>query len=187
MTLMQENKTPLSIIQEKLSTSFHEMGRQVAGYVPRVVVQEEIEQQEALELIKYRQFLQDEKMSKLLDDNQLTTQKYVVLIGGAGSGKSFILQRRYLTACQSFLNDPTEPIPCYLDLEKDLSPQESVETAIVKTLSRRYHFSELLGHNAGFILFLMNWIEDWLMRPTLMILLTVCSNLSKKTDSSYHV
>lgn len=153
MTLMQENKTRLSIIQEKLSTSFHEMGRQVADYVPRVVVQEEIEQQEALELIKYRQFLQDEKMSKLLDDNQLTTQKYVVLIGGAGSGKSFILQRRYLTACQSFLNDPTEPIPCYLDLEKDLSHQESVETAIVKTLSRRYHFSELLGHNAGFILF----------------------------------
>lgn len=54
----------------------------------------------------------------------------VVVLGGAGAGKSFLLMSRYLAAVTRYVADSSQPIPLWLDMGRDLGTDRSVEQAL---------------------------------------------------------
>lgn len=139
----------------KLNTILPEMLEQTQGYVPRVLVKEGVRHQEIAWLRSWRRLEMLDSESKLLKDTQITNCSRLLIIGDAGSGKSYILQQEYLRAAQTFLTTPNVPLPCFLDLKRHLSKQPSVEATLEETLRRRYLFDRLSSeHKPGCTLFL---------------------------------
>ncbi len=141
-----------NILEETLPEILH----RTQGYVPRTLVREDTSRQEAVQLRSLRRLGLAEPQRKLLDA-QIMSCPRLAIIGDAGSGKSYVLQSMYLRAAYAFLSSADTPLPCFLDLARHLSLQQSVEETLAEALNRRYCglFDRLRSdHKPGCVLFL---------------------------------
>ncbi len=138
-----------------LNTAFADIQQQTEGYIPRILAHEGLSRREISSLRSLRRLVAPDPESRLLEDTQITGCPRLVIIGDAGSGKSYILQHAFLNAAQAFLASANSPLPCFLDLKRGLSNQPSVEESLKQVLRRRYLFDRVSSeHEAGCILFL---------------------------------
>ncbi|HJY83004.1 MAG TPA: hypothetical protein VKK81_18215, partial [Candidatus Binatia bacterium] len=94
-------------------------------YAHRLIFRQGVEVDKAR---AFRAFREDrESTGDLLEDQELDKQPRLLLIGDAGSGKSFILAFAYLQAAQRFLKNLSAPFPLFLDLDKDLPTQLNIQ------------------------------------------------------------
>lgn len=138
------------------------------GYVHRLICREDVDttMARALHRLRERQGRNDD----VIEDRELELQPYLLLIGNAGSGKSFILIFGYIQAAQRFLNDPSAPFPFFLDLDNDLLSElsvESIERALDYKHSRLFHRA-LTESPAGGALFL-DGLDEVLRRSRFFI------------------
>lgn len=139
--------------QAILQKTLPEIQQQIEDYVPRVLVREGVSREEAAEWRPWIRSELPETQSKFLDDSGVVTRSRLVIIGDAGSGKSYILQNAYLEATATFLDSAYTPIPFFLDLSKQLSRRHSIREALDYWYERL--FSQASSeHEPGCALFL---------------------------------
>jgi hypothetical protein len=106
-------------------------------YVNRLIFREtaDVMMTRALHGLRKTQGILDDEV---LEDRELEKQPYILLLGNAGSGKSFILTYTCIQAIQRFLGNSGTPFPHFLDLDKDLPTALSVQS-IEDTLNSRHN------------------------------------------------
>src|SRR6266571_6751052 len=107
-------------------------------YVHRLLFREKTDVTTARALYRFRKDQKTDTEHDVLEDREIERQPYLLLLGNAGSGKSFVLAFACTQAIQRFLSDPTFPIPLFLDLGKDLPTTLSVQS-IEDTLHFRHN------------------------------------------------
>jgi hypothetical protein len=112
-------------------------------YVQRLLFREKADITTARALHRFRKDQGTDTEDEVLEDREFERQPYVLLLGNAGSGKSFVLAFACTQAIQRFLSNPASPFPLFLDLDKDLPTTLSVQS-IEDTLN--FHHNGLFKH-----------------------------------------
>jgi hypothetical protein len=86
--------------------------RFVDGYVHRVLAREGADLREAVVRRRLRLAVGDDD---LVGDTELGRRPHLLLVGNAGSGKSFVAAFTYSRAADTLLVDPSAPFPILLD------------------------------------------------------------------------
>lgn len=138
-----------------------EFEARLASYVPRAVVREGVTQ-EQLPWLRWLAEKTPAEESDLVQDIDLPRLKRVLLIGNAGSGKSQVLMRGFLTQCQCFLANSTEPFPLFLDLGTQLPTNLDLDIALTHWSNGLFQRA-IAEHPAGVVLFL-DALDEALLR-----------------------
>jgi len=79
-----------------------------------------------------RSLVPDDDTARLdcIAEDELDRFDRVVIIGNAGSGKSFLLLSRYMRLASSFMEDAAQPMPLWLDLGSDLGTSMDIERGL---------------------------------------------------------
>ncbi len=118
------------------------------GYIRRVVSKEGTDPRVKL---AQRVYDPDGVSGEILSEEELCHPAKRVLLGGAGSGKSYVLRKAFIEAVTAF--SPNSPAPFFLDLYLDLGSK----LEFIQTLDANYGglFSRAVAeHGPGCILFI---------------------------------
>lgn len=96
-------------------------------YVDRLLCREG---SRAEELVILRHFQGRDETGRLIADHEMLERHRVLLVGNAGSGKSFILKKAFRAAALRFGSTQGTPVPLWIDLGSDLEPDLSLETVL---------------------------------------------------------
>jgi hypothetical protein len=122
-------------------------------YIPRVLVKGDIRPEDAMYARGYYRFLPSFEQ-QVFEDTELATLARTVVIGDAGSGKSFIIRRAFLESIQRFLDSPTDtPVPFLLDFGQELIANQDFATALDHWFNGLFTRTTA-GHGPGCVLFL---------------------------------
>lgn len=120
-------------------------------YIHRFIFREGVD---VHQVITFRQLLlQRGSANDLLDDRELAKKRDLLLIGNAGSGKSFVLIFGYIQATRRFLGDSSAPFPLFLELGSGLPHDLDIERALDSKYDRFFRRA-LTEHPSGCALFL---------------------------------
>jgi hypothetical protein len=124
--------------------------RFVDGYVHRVLAREGADLHEAVVRRRLRLAVGDDD---LVGDTELGRRPHMLLVGNAGSGKSFVTAFTYSRAADALLVDPSAPFPILLDLGHNL-PSDLDLARGLNHRSRGLFSRALTEHAPGCALFL---------------------------------
>ncbi len=146
-------KSRASSLEEKLSE-----------YVPRVLIRGDISPADATYARGFYRFLPSSEQ-QAFEDTKLATLVRTVVIGDAGSGKSFIIRRAFIESIQRFLDSPTDtPVPFLLDLGQDLIADQDITMALDHWYDGLFTRT-VAEHDSGCVLFLDSLDEKLLKVP----------------------
>jgi hypothetical protein len=127
------------LITDQIERQLSVVEPQISDFVPRVVFPEKIGAQEYVEpeTLRYDRF--DYELEHL-EIPEIVGHPRVILIGNAGSGKSYILKKAYTLVAKQFLNSHTGTVPLYYDLNQ-VASRYGIEGSL------RYEFPDLFAQN----------------------------------------
>jgi hypothetical protein len=139
---------------EALGKRTESLKARLIGFIPRRLFNVNASQEQ----ISYKQISGRSKPDEasppgIMSSSELEQHGNLVLIGNAGSGKSYVLVNEYVRISEGFLSNPVGPFPVLIEVLKDMPRNEGLSEAI----QLAYGFSPVdisRIHSSGMILFI---------------------------------
>jgi hypothetical protein len=144
---------------ETLGKRTESLKARLSGFIPRRLFNVNASQEQiSFEQISDRSKPDEASPPIIMRSSELEQHGNLVLIGNAGSGKSFVLINEYVRIAEGFLSNPVGPLPVLIEVLKDMPRKGGLAEAI--ELTNGCSLADISRHHSSGVILFLDGLEE---------------------------